>query len=74
MGLITSFIGNIGNGGLLGGLLGGSSSSGGGLASSGLGGVLGGGSSSSSGGLATRVFTSPAFWMGATIVVLVVIK
>ena len=73
MGILTSFIGNIGNGGLLGGLLGGSSSSGG-LASSGLGGVLGGGSSSSSGGLATRVFTSPAFWMGATIVVLVVIK
>ena len=73
MGLITSFIGNIGNGGLLGGLLGGSSS-GGGLAS-GLGDVLdGGGGSSSSGGLATRVFTSPAFWMGATIVVLVVIK
>ena len=66
MSLFTSFIGS--GGGLLGNFLGGGSGGGGG-------GILTGStSSSSSGGLATRIFTSPAFWMAGALVVVVLIK
>ena len=40
----------------------------------GFGGSSDSGSGSSSGGLATRIFTSPAFWMAGALVVVVMIK
>ena len=64
MSLFTSFVGS--GSGLLGGFLGGGGSGGGG--------ILGGSSSAQSGGLATRIFTSPAFWMSTALVVVVLVK
>ena len=66
MGILSSFLGGGGSGGFIGNFFdnfgfGGSSGS-------------GSGSGSSSGGLATRVFTSPAFWMAGALVVVVLIK
>ena len=65
MGILSSFLGGGGSGGFMGNFF-----SNFGLGSSG----SGGSSSSSSGGLATRVFTSPAFWMAGALVVVVLIK
>ena len=66
MSLFTSFIGS--GSGLLGNILGG-------VGSIGTGGILNTSTStSSSGGLATRIFTSPAFWMAGALVVVVLIK
>ena len=65
MGILSSFLGGGGSGGFVGNFFdkfgfGGSSSN--------------SGTGSSSGGLATRVFTSPAFWMAGALVVVVLIK
>ena len=65
MGILSSFLGGGGSGGFIGNFFdnfgfGGSSSN--------------SGSGSSSGGLATRVLTSPAFWMAGALVVVVLIK
>ena len=65
MSILTSFFGGSGGGGFIGNFFdtfgfGGSSSN--------------SGTGSSSGGLATRVFTSPAFWMAGALVVVVLIK
>ena len=65
MGILSSFLGGGGSGGFVGNFFdkfgfGGSSSN--------------SGSGSSGGGLATRVFTSPAFWMAGALVVVVLIK
>ena len=66
MSLFTSFVGS--GSGLLGNILGG-------VGSIGTGGILNTSTStSSSGGLATRIFTSPAFWMAGALVVVVLIK
>ena len=65
MGILSSFLGGGGSGGFIGSFFdnfgfGGSGSD--------------GSTGSSSGGLATRVFTSPAFWMAGALVVVVLIK
>ena len=66
MSLFSSFIGS--GSGVLGNLLGG-------VGSIGTGGVLNTSTSSaSSGGLATRILTSPAFWMAGALVVVVLVK
>ena len=64
MGILSSFGG--GSGGLLGNF----------FDNFGFGGSSGsdGSSGSSGGGLATRIFTSPAFWMAGALVVVVLIK
>ena len=66
MGILSSFLGGGGSGGFIGNFFDGF----------GLGGSSGsdGSSGSSGGGLATRIFTSPAFWMAGALVVVVLIK
>ena len=65
MSILTSFFGGSGGGGFIGNFFDNF-----GFGSSG----SDGSSGSSSGGLATRVFTSPAFWMAGALVVVVLIK
>ena len=65
MSLFTSIIGS--GSGLLGNVLGGG---GGSIGSN----FLGGNSSAQSGGLASRILTSPAFWMAGALVVVVLVK
>ena len=64
MGILTSFLGGGGSGGFMGNFFSGF----------GLGSSSNSGTGSSSGGLATRVLTSPAFWMAGALVVVVLIK
>ena len=65
MSILTSFFGGGGSGGFIGSFFDGFGFGGSGSDGS---------SGSSSGGLATRVFTSPAFWMAGALVVVVLIK
>ena len=64
MGILSSFLGGSGGGGFIGNF----------FDNFGFGGSSDSGSGSSSGGLATRVLTSPAFWMAGALVVVVLIK
>ena len=64
MGILSSFLGGSGGGGFIGNF----------FDNFGFGGSSDSGSGSSGGGLATRIFTSPAFWMAGALVVVVLIK